>query len=705
MSRSKSVKLAILWHLHQPDYRNPLTKSLELPWVRLHATKDYLDMPLLATKYENVKVTFNLVPSLLDQLELYLQGGTDPHLELSRLKADSLTSNQKKEILSTFFPAAASTMIEPHPRFKELYDKFADNQRINKSINLISSDELRDLQVWSNLVWVDPIFKNDDPIKSLLKKQLLFSEDDKNALLSWQLDTIAKIIPTYQDLLNKNKIDVSFSPYYHPILPLLYDSNSAQESLPNINLPKHQYHHPEDAKWQIKSAQDKYEQIFKRPMKGMWPSEGSISNDIVSLASDVSLLWLASDEELLYNSLRKSGTDHDESSKYKIYNSNNIKLFFRDKALSDKIGFLYSSMSPEQAVDDFIHHIHAIRDNHQDDQSEPIISVILDGENAWEYFKNDGFDFLDLLYQRLSSDDSIQMVTFSELSESSDSKPIDNIQAGSWINGNFAIWIGHSEDNSAWDLLSETRKWLTEFEAKNKQIEPKLYSLAWRQIYIAEGSDWNWWYGEDHSSAQDKQFDKLYRSHLCAAYEILNQPPPTNLFQPIQQLFVDPKLVMPEKLLTPVIDGRLSHYYEWSGSGYVDSDYFSAAMHQGNKIFKRIYFAYDRKHIYIRLDFVDRKTLDLNDKHVKLTIESDSINEFHVPLTDLSSSNKNEFEYCFDEVLEIAVTRESILREGRGRLKILATLLEGDSILDSIPSGETLTLVVHPVNEELFWPS
>jgi len=371
-----SVKVAILWHMHQPNYQEPQSRRLVLPWVRLHAVKDYLDMPLMATRYDDVKVTFNLVPALIDQLQMYVDGGTDRHLELSRLPADQLSDDERQEILATFFAGNPPTMIHPYPRLAELYQKYSNNIGDSVLPHLYTSEELRDLQVWSNLAWIDPIFRQEAPLRELFDKGRHFTEADKHSLLDWQINLLGRIVPTYRDLFQQGRIDVSFTPFYHPILPLLCDTDVAREAIPGIALPNNPFRHPEDARKQIEMSQAMYRELFDRPMVGMWPSEGSVSEQVARLCLDLGLEWIATDEEILQGSFRKSSVPAPDRAAYAVYDHGpGLKMFFRDHGLSDRIGFVYSSWDPDRAVRDFVGHIKEIGRHGGEDTVVPIITI------------------------------------------------------------------------------------------------------------------------------------------------------------------------------------------------------------------------------------------------------------------------------------------------------------------------------------------
>lgn len=703
------VKVAILWHMHQPNYQQPGSNRLVLPWVRLHAVKDYLDMPLLASEFDNLKITFNLVPSLLDQLDLYIKGGYDRHLALSRIKAEELSDELRFEILNSFFMANPPYMIEPYDRYHELYQKKNNNSDESILPALFSSEEIRDIQVWSNLVWVDPLFKNEEPIRTLKAKGRHFTEDEKHSLLIWQLELIKKIIPTYQELYNDNKIDVSFTPYYHPILPLLCDTDSAKEALPGITLPKKRFIHPEDAEKQIAMSMDKFKNLFGHSMEGMWPSEGSISEEVAQLSHKMGIKWIATDEEILFNSLKKSGMHLNENPLHTVYEyGSGLKIFFRDHALSDRIGFVYSSWDADKAVDDFLMHIKNIGKLLQKQNDNTVIPIILDGENAWEYYPNDGMDFLRKLYEKLSEDSNIKTVTMTEAAENITPRKLPRLFSGSWINHNFRIWIGHPEDNKAWDLLSETRNTLEGVQKNNSNINSDIIEAAWKQIYIAEGSDWCWWYGDEHRGDFNGEFDKIFRQHLIAVYELLGLEIPLELYTPIYRKQAITHIVQPDDLIKPTIDGRLTHYYEWAGSGSFDCIEAGNTMHRADQIIKKIHFGYDHNNLYIRLDFTNKKSLkSIKDPILRVNLFGSGLVHFDVSLESVAKGinvDQSIYWYAIDEILEIAIKRSNIIDSGFGDLRMSLSISDGEAILEKWPEDEPLKFKMYEVNGELFWP-
>lgn len=705
---SKPVKVAILWHMHQPNYQEPGSNRMVLPWVRLHAIKDYLDMPLMAARYDNVKTTFNLVPSLLDQLQIYLDGGSDNHIDLSRLRAEDLTEDQRREILNTLFNAHPPQMIDPHNRYRELYQKMRNCPDDSVLPALFSSEELRDLQVWSNLTWVDPLFASEEPIQSLHRKERHFSEEEKHALLDWQMDLMARIVPTHRDLYQQGKIDISFTPYYHPILPLLCNTDSALEALPNITLPKARFCHPEDAERQISMSMEKFEELFDRPLQGMWPSEGSVSEEMAKICLKLGVKWIASDEEILYHSLDKASLARSDNPLHTVYKyGSGLKIFFRDHSLSDRIGFVYSGWDADRAVNDFMSHLKRIGRLYKGRSDDVVIPVILDGENAWEYFPNDAHDFLDEFYRQLSTDPEIETVTMTEAATGINPRRLPAIFAGSWINHNFRIWIGHEEDNTAWDHLSVARDALVSFESQHPDFDPIKLKAAWRQIYIAEGSDWCWWYGDEHRGAYNEQFDSIFRHHLINMYKLLGTDVPVELLTPIFRGGPRENIALPDDLITPDIDGQQTNFYEWAGAGSYNCIEAGGAMHRAEQYLSEILFAYDYENFYIRLDFVDKKAIkSIKEPALKLNCYSPELKVITLKLQKVGNrfEAKEVGKAVLDKVLEVSVPRRHILAEEFGELGFSVTLLDGEVVLESWPEGEPIKIPVFQTGQELFWP-
>ena len=677
-----------------------------MPWVRLHGLKDYLDMPILAAQFPDIKITFNLAPSLIDQIQMYCEGYSDKHLDLSRIPARALTNEDKIEILSTFFSANPHNMIEPFARYHQLFRKrescVAD---LRLAIDLFSVSEWRDLQVWSNLVWIDPSFRAEPRIRELYRKGRDFTEEEKKSLLDYEIELLGRIIPTYQRLYNEGKIDISFTPYYHPILPLLVDTDTAKEALPNISLPEHRFQNPEDAHWHIHNSIEKFKSLFGGIPQGMWPSEGSLSEDVLKMIFDAGIRWTATDEDILRNSVSRDGMDSNRFSPHMAYSfigAPDLKIFFRDRGLSDKIGFVYSSWETDKAVDDFMQNLRKLREFLKGNLGRAIVPIILDGENAWEYYPNDGIDFLRKLYSSLSSDKEIEVVSFSDAAKIQESTSLRSFMSGSWINHNFRVWIGHSEDNAAWDMLYEARKALIDFQKNNPNTDSTRLQRAWRQIYIAEGSDWCWWYGDDHIGSHNEEFDGLFRLHITAIYEILGLTPPPKLFKPIHSAKTDAVISYPESLVTPKLDGLLTHYYEWSGAGHYDCAKVGGAMHRVDRIIDGIHFAFDRDCFYIRIDFAHE--LDLVDAQKRrILIDFQSLGQKEIVVERNILKDNGDYRYIFSNLLEAEFKRNILLPSGSGRLEFFLSVYKGERLMEKWPPDDPIVVEIPEKDREIFW--
>ncbi len=621
--------IAFVWHMHQPYYKDDITGSYVLPWVRMHGIKDYYDMPALLTDFPDIHQTFNLVPSLLKQIRDYVENNaTDTFLALTLKPAGELDTADKLFLLKNSFMANWDTMIKPYATYWMLLDRrgysVSPNDLENATRYFTTQDYL-DLQVWFNLSWFDPLFKQTDPfLKGLIQKGSGFSENEKALLIQKQREVMALIIPMYKQLAEAGRIELTTTPFYHPILPLLFDTDLARVAVPDIHLPANRFVHPEDAKAQVDRALAYHESIFGTRPSGMWPAEGSVAEEIVPLLADAGITWIGTDEGVLARSLGIhierdfAGVMKDPDVLYKPYlagkGEKRVSIVFRDHTLSDLIGFVYSKWDYKNAVHDLISRLHRVRRALSD--GPHLVSIILDGENAWEYYLNDGRDFFLYLYERLSGEKGLRCVTVGEyLKEHPAQSGIERLHAGSWINANYRVWIGHEEDNRAWDLLAQTRQALTDFVAPGNG-DPEKLAKAWEEIYIAEGSDWCWWYGDDHHSENDEEFDLLFRTHLMNVYRIIGLDIPDELQISILR---EDRQALPTVELTafisPTIDGLVTNYFEWLPAGFYDVNQGGGAMHRGASIITHIYYGFDLTNMFIRLDasgsLKDEKVSDL----------------------------------------------------------------------------------------------
>ena len=699
---SQPLCIAFIWHMHQPYYRDLVTGACSMPWVRLHATKDYLDMVTRLSQFPAIHQTFNMVPSLLDQLEEYLPPAnrSDEFLDLSRKPAADLSEQEQRFLLRWFFLANPERMIKPYPRYHDLLAKRGlhvkddDWPRIQKRFR---TQDYLDLQVWFNLAWVNPWLRAQDPVLAALEaKGAQFTEEEKQSVLERHLTLIGQVIPTYREAAARGQIELSASPYYHPIMPLLCDTRSAHVALPNLPLPDITFRHPEDARWHLAQGLARHHAAFGSHPAGVWPSEGSVSEEFVRLAIESNVRWIATDEEILWRTVR---TARAASALYRPHvlrrKHGQIATVFRDRELSDLIGFVYSRWDPKQVASDFINRLGDIHQQFRSAGQPALVSVILDGENAWEFYPNDGHEFFMALYVALAGDERFRCVTVSEFL---DQYPLDHAESlpelftGSWIDANFATWIGHPEKNTAWEHLAQARAALEPFGR-----EDPAYALAWKSLGIAQGSDWMWWFGDTHYSAQAEEFDRLFRGHLANAYQLAGLATPDVLKMPIRQR-VAPSLHHPTGLLHPTIDGRETSYYEWLYAGRIDLKQSYAAIQRSDQTLQQLYYGFDETHLFLRVDLDPARaahlspwTVDFAFSHgvrVRVIHDADT-----TTASVMDSPSAARLPCVWDRLLEIALPRELFDLKAGQRLSLTVSFASGGEVLERYPAEGAFELI------------
>jgi alpha-amylase/alpha-mannosidase (GH57 family) len=719
----RPLYVSFLWHMHQPFYKDPETSIYRLPWVRLHGTKDYLDMVDILSGFPHIKQTFNVTPSLLEQIIDYTDNNAlDPHLELTRKPASDLDMDERLFILDNFFLANWDTMIKPFPRYHELLMKrgshFTNNDlvHISRSFN---NDAFRDLQVLFNLCWVDPLFRDKDPfLKMLVDKGSAYTEEEKDMLVSKQRSILHKIIPKYRETARKGQIELSVSPFYHPILPLLCDTNTARNALPDMKLPNIQFSHPEDAEKQIRMGRDYFEKVFGYKPQGMWPSEGSVSEEVLSLLSREGVHWIGTDEDILSMSLGKqlrapSGNITEPDMLYRPYVFENVSIIFRDHSLSDLIGFVYSQWDPQKAAEDFISKLIDIK-NALPHDAPHLVSIILDGENAWEYYHNDGHDFLRFLYEGLYKEERLETVTISEyLHEYDNGRPLDRLHAGSWIYAHFGTWIGHEEKNTAWEYLSEARDNLEAFQRLNPD---KHLSDAWRALYIAEGSDWNWWYGDDHRTDNQKDFDDLFRMNLMKIYKGIGKNIPDHLMIPIYREDRSIQPVMDIKgFIDPKLDGFVSSYYEWYKAAYLDIKKTGGSMHKAESILSSVYYGFNKDVFFLRMDpsipfhTVPGMTFSIHIvkpsyKKIVVSVEPTLKAELFIKREAVWEKTKDISDVAAQDIFEMGISFQDLLAREKDEIALFIAILKNNETLERCPwKGYITCIVPTPDFESTMW--
>jgi alpha-amylase/alpha-mannosidase (GH57 family) len=739
------IALAFLWHHHQPYYPDDVAGQNPMPWVRLHGVKDYAGMALHLLEYPEMRCTINLVPSLLAQLQAYTdRGATDEFLVASRKPAEDLTEADSLYLLDNFFMANVDHVIRAFPRYAELHQRrgFGRNTA-TEALRRFRARDLRDLQVWFNLAWIHPlIIERDSELRELQGKGRHFTETDKHCVLDKHLEILREVLPLHRRLAESGQVELTTTPYYHPILPLLFDKKLAREAMPAVKLPRYTGGYPDDAAIHVQRSVEQHARLFGSPPKGMWPAEGSVCQSMLPLLAQNGIRWIATDEEILHQATQgfisrdSRGHVRNPEMMYRPYNvveaGYEMGIVFRDHALSDMIGFHYQRSDPVAAADDFVTRLRGIGQA-AGGQNPALVSVILDGENCWEHYPGGGVTFLRSLYERCTQARDICPVTIGSFLERHPPRDVlPHLYAGSWINHNFAIWVGHEEDNTAWDALHRAREHLKqrgiEFgvtRAETGEVQSissrkpgdlvERFRRAWDEIYIAEGSDWFWWYGDDHSSAQDALFDYLFRKHLQNVYVLLGDTPPADLARPINRRSVRAIHTLPRAFLDVKIDGRQT-FFEWVSAGRYTCQNERGTMAMGAKgTFKDLYFGFNRFALLIRVDcdapartaLADYDTLRVGfvePSGWELLVESPSQRPVARLLHNGNDKTTTEVAVGIDQIVELKIPFEVLAVQVDQPIQFFLELLQARQSLDRAPREGTISLACpSPDFEQLMW--
>jgi alpha-amylase/alpha-mannosidase (GH57 family) len=724
-----AIHLLFLWHMHQPYYKDLVTGEYRLPWVRLHALKDYYGMVKLLDEFPGLHQTFNLVPSLITQLQEYVNGrAQDPFLQVAAMPAAEMNLAERQFAVQYLFQANAENMIGRYPRYRELSQQFNGRpQDAQSNARRMSDGDVTDLQVLSQIAWMDEFFLDDPVVGELISKGREFSLKDQEQVIAIQQNFLAKVLPAYAAAGKRGAIEISTSPFYHPILPLVCDTNVGAVSHHGLPLPSQGFQHPEDAREQIERGLMLHEQVFGAKPKGMWPSEGSVSNEALAIAHGLGVKWMATDEGVLCRSLgtifQRNGTgtlDADSAGQlYQIFrwqqDAAEMSMVFRDHSLSDLIGFVYSGVPPREAADDFIRRVKLAAEPVMTKGKTAVVPIILDGENAWEYYPQSGREFLRRLYDGIQKDPSIAALTVSEAIEREPAMAtIGSIVPGSWINSNFDVWIGAPEDNVAWDQLTAAREFFT---ANASKASAQQAALAYEELLIAEGSDWNWWYGPEHHSANDHDFDELYRKHLSNVYLALGGTPPDVLAQPIAGAHAKPQFTPQTAYIHPAVDGKNIGYFEWLGAASHAADRHSSAMHGKVFLLDTGYAGIDEENLYCRVDFIDHpaewatgdtrlvvaiETVDPDGNgNQSVRLEADiSQGKLHGwKLGDNGQPQDAAFQVGIESIFECQTPLKRLNAARGSRLRVRFSLWRDGLPLDALPQEGAIEVQVAPESE------
>ncbi len=656
--------------MHQPDYRNS-NGIMQMPWVFLHAIKDYYDMPWMLSRHPNIKATFNITSPLIEQLKLYAHEPqkSDKFLALWLKDVTELEENERKWLIKLCKTAQFDTMVKPLTRYRELFTQ-----------SHFTNTELRELEVLFILSWCGVYLKqNNETIQNLLKKASGYTQEDKEALLQTLTAFSTTIFDFYKELQQQQRITLCTTPFYHPILPLLIDMESAIEANSNTQIPKNRLSLKEDARIHVQKAKALFKETFGFETQGMWPAEGAVDAQSVALLEQEAISWIATDETILYKSLN----DAKKENIYSVYNYKEMKIVFRDHYLSDLIGFKYRYEEPQKAVNHFINELQKIENSN----ANALVSVILDGENAWEFYKNNGFDFFEALYKNLQTQSWCTTSTMDEIT-SIHAKSLENLEAGSWINGSFDTWVGEKQKTKAWELL---------FTAKKAYKENMAHLSEYKKAQItefflkAESSDWYWWFGSDHYSDYMQEFDTLFRNQLINIYNLMDILPPNDFFLPIfQNRSSSDFLVPPQSFITPTIDGKKDSFFEWLGCGIIDETKLFSTMQASLGIVKKIYYAEDRQKFYFSFEGMLQKYC--TNAQIKIIIEPLNLNAVVAFNAGKITLNGLVIESACKQNLEMSIEKSSLKAT---KIFIRFEIIVDEKILQTVPSFGELSLNLH----------
>ena len=601
----------LTWHQHQPLYYKDEDGVYTRPWVRVHATKDYLDMAEMVAQHPGMTATFNLTPSLIRQIDDFVEhGAKDLYWTLAEIPAGELTFEQKTFILTRFFDANWDHIIAVYPRYQELLDlrDGTDEAAIAAAVEIYTEQDFRDLQIWFNLAWVDPDYLAEEPFNALVDKGRDFNEADKAVLFDGIYELIAQVMPVHKDLQDQGIIEVTTTPYAHPILPLIYSTDLALVGSPSAIMPNQRFSYPEDARYHLQKSVEMYEEHFEMPVRGLWPGEGSVAQEIVSMVSEAGYQWMQTGEPVLVASLGIAGdrfardssdTVIDPDTFYRPYHVQGetgepVAVFFRDWVISDKVGFTYSGMAGEDAAQDLVDRLENIRASLEGFEGPHIVTIVVDGENAWENYDNDGKEFFHALYDKLANSETLKTITPSQYLELyPEQRELPELFPGAWFSANYDTWIGETEEAEAWDYLATVRADLQQYVEGSLDANPENLEAALDFMYLAEGSDWFWWYGTDQDSGQDSYFDEGYRALLKGVYTSLGVEYPAFLDIPI----IQPQPLNPPTAIsgetTAVVDGAINED-EWA----------TTAVYEGTEgaSVQSFHYGMNQENLYFRFD-------------------------------------------------------------------------------------------------------
>jgi alpha-amylase/alpha-mannosidase (GH57 family) len=702
-----ATHVAFLLHMHQPLYVDPERGQALMPWTRLHGARGYLDVARLLDEYGAVAMTINMVPSLVEQLEAVVGGARDTWLDVASRPTGAWTPEERRFLLERFFSVEWSRHVESRPRYRELLEK--RGRRIEEvdlaaRARTFSDGELRDLTVLFHLAWLGFTAREGNAtVAALEAKGRDYSDGDLAAVVGVGLAACARVLPLYRKLAARGQVELSSSPYYHPIVPLLCDTDAARRAQHLLPLPD-RFAFPGDARRQIALGRDAHARTFGAAPAGMWPPEGSISPEAVAAYHDEGIAWLASDEGNLWRSLPEGSS---RGALYRPYRFEGVDLVFRDREISDRVGFSYAHGDGAAGAADLLARARAGGDAARAaGEGEPLVAVILDGENPWEAYPGSGEPFLRALFEALSrGDGGVRPSAIGHyLRDHPAPAPLARLHSGSWIDSDFHIWIGDPVKNRAWNLLGRARRRLERATAE-RHVDEAARERALGHLLAAEGSDWFWWFGEPFHTSEKALFDQLFRSHLAAASTALGEPPPEELFEPVASAGARPAVRPPRAFLCPTVDGRVGSYYEWIDAGRYEVPR-GAAMAEA-PLAAVLHFGFDARTLYLRVDPAEGARARLCAAEVALRLRAPARElALHarpgersftvVPPEDgaAAATVGSVGQLACADILEIAIPFAAVPARAGERLELELRLLDSGVTLGRYPRDGFLELVV-----------
>lgn len=662
------MKVLFLFHMHQPPYRilKNNTHYYPMPWVFTHLIREYYDVAVSLKNVRKPFITINFSGSLIEQIRDYEKGKVTDEFLIKYLKnPDEMVEEDKIFLLKNFFSVNYDLRIKSYKKYLELYTKRGTPSNLHSKIERFNNQEFRDLQIYFLLSQVSVIeARKDKFFLELLKKEKGYTEEDKKLLLQKCFEIAKSVLKNYKDLVNKGT-EISFTPLYHPILPLIITNSVAKKSNSSCMLPDLQFSSPHDAEVQVREGKSIVESVFGE-VKGAWPAEGGVSSESVKIFKKYNIKWIATDEYILNKSIgaMRESEKYGGAHLYRVYSHRGVNIFFRDHILSDLIGFVYSRWSLTKAIDDFLKRLENIRKK----KPNAVVSIILDGENPWEYYPDGGTEFLPKLLEKIS--ENFELTTFNKLEAQ---KELKTLHPGSWINSDFSTWICDQKKNLGWTYLERVRR----------QVYDKIVNnnIAYREWLMAEASDWFWWLGEGHSSTYDREFDKIFREHLKTVYRILKMSSPEFLDIPIKTKPELAEILPPRIYKTPEIDGKISNYFEWRLAGRIKPHH--TTMARSEEILGEIFYMFDESNLYLLLDFGGNRADSILSSGISLRFEvREDDHRVNFTISNIKDS-KGGIEWSARSKLEIKIPRQ--LTGITESLALKIEILKNDDILFSYP--------------------